>query len=87
MQVQKDIGYINSIFFVYVFCLDPNCVGSWGDCSNGATCIQTFLISREATNVGAACEAANGDVQTCPDSSNCGNSKIKFSCKFAKEIK
>ena len=84
MQVQKDIGYINSIFFFYVSYLDPNCVGAWGDCTNGATCIQTYLISRKATNVGTACEAANRDTQTCTDLSNCGNSKIKFSFKITK---
>ena len=58
---------------MFFFCLGQDCIGSWGGCSNGATCIQTYTIATEVSGSGTACEANNGDTKACTDSSNCGN--------------
>ena len=45
-----------------------DCEGDWGECEGdcGTTGIQTFHITQEANETGAACEYAEGDTQECP---------------------
>ena len=42
------------------------CIGEWGDCTDDATCTQTFAVTRALVGGGADCTSpAAGDTQTC----------------------
>ena len=58
----------------YVFLSSAvDCIGNWTSCTNDYECVETYIISTNASGGGNGCPYNGGDTQICTDDSLCSN--------------